>query len=772
MRIQAQNISTVVLSIVSLAIVTAVAAMVMYVGKTSYELALQLQMQSMEHSVHSVSDALSWQMAEHKDLAATLASQAAIREALQTGNPARATERLESYMRSYGDSIWSMLALDRNGVVLAGFDQNMRSLAGQNLSDKDYVRAALGSHEPQISRSVFREGEQLVFAVAAPVRGATGEIVGCVAFLPLWNRFTETMLDPIRFGERGYGFILDTTGVLIAHAADKNLILKDISQNDFVRQALRSKDTDIEYEWQGEDKFLSSRHEPVSGWVVCMSAYTSELTATAKHQTLALLGIGVAIIACLIGLLALVMRSTVTRPVQAIEDFTKRIAQGDFKAKLDGTFKYEFSALSGNVAAMVAELKNKLGMSQGLMHGMTVPCLVVDTNEHITFINQPCLDMLQLDGPPERHLGKIMAQVFYKDATRSTLVGKCMKTGETIRNQEIQVTGHKGGLVHAFTNIASLTDLDGRIIGGFCIYVDLSKSKEQEVLIRQQNESMARVAQEADLISERVSSASEELSAQVEQSSQGAAEQQSRTGEAATAMEQMNSSVLEVARNASGVADLAERTKGMAKDGETVVASVVQVIGRINSKATELKGDMTKLGEQAQGIGQILGVISDIADQTNLLALNAAIEAARAGEAGRGFAVVADEVRKLAEKTMNATRDVENSIKSIQDSVRKSVANTDATTSAIQESTELAGRSGQALKGIVTMVEQTADQVRGIATASEEQSAASEQINRSIEEISRISSETSDAMNQSAQAVTDLARLAQELKGIIEQMRQ
>jgi methyl-accepting chemotaxis protein len=771
MKFQARHISTVVLSIVSLAIVSAVAAMVMYVSKTSYELALQLQEQSMEQSVHSVSAALSWQMTEHKNLAATLANQAAIREALQTGDPARATERLESYMRSFGDSIWSMLVLDRNGVVLAGFDQNMRSLAGQNLSNKDYVRAALGSHEPLISRSVFREGEQLVFAVAAPVRGTTGEIVGCVAFQPLWNRFTDKFLDPIRFGERGYGFILDTTGALIAHAADKNLILQNISQHDFVRQALRTKDGDIKYDWQGEDKFLSVLHEPESGWAVCMSAYTAELTATAKHQTVALLGIGVAIIACLVGLLALVMRGTVTRPVQTIEDFTKRIAQGDFKAKLDGTFKYEFAALSRNVTAMVDELKNKLGMSQGLMHGMTVPCLVVDTNEHITFINQPCLDMLQLDGPPERHLGKSMAQVFYKDATRSTLVGKCMKTGEAVRNQELQVTGHKGGLVHAFANIASLTDLDGRIIGGFCIYVDLSKSKEQEALIRQQNESMARVAQEADLISERVSSASEELSAQVEQSSQGAAEQQSRTGEAATAMEQMNSSVLEVARNASGVADLAERTKGMAKDGETVVASVVQVIGRINSKATELKGDMTRLGEQAQGIGQILGVISDIADQTNLLALNAAIEAARAGEAGRGFAVVADEVRKLAEKTMNATRDVENSIKSIQDSVSKSVANTDATTSAIQESTELAGRSGQALKSIVTMVEQTADQVRGIATASEEQSAASEQINRSIEEISRISSETSDAMNQSAQAVADLARLAQELKSIIEQMR-
>ncbi|MDY0306725.1 MAG: methyl-accepting chemotaxis protein, partial [Desulfovibrionaceae bacterium] len=161
-----------------------------------------------------------------------------------------------------------------------------------------------------------------------------------------------------------------------------------------------------------------------------------------------------------------------------------------------------------------------------------------------------------------------------------------------------------------------------------------------------------------------------------------------------------------------------------------------------------------------------------IADQTNLLALNAAIEAARAGEAGRGFAVVADEVRKLAEKTMTATSEVGAYIKAVQDSARKNIQGTEATVLAVTAGTQTAEKSGEALREIVEMVEKTADQVRSIATASEQQSAASEQISRSTEEINRIAAETAEAMTQSAQAVSDLARLAQTLKTTIDDMRQ
>ncbi len=269
-----------------------------------------------------------------------------------------------------------------------------------------------------------------------------------------------------------------------------------------------------------------------------------------------------------------------------------------------------------------------------------------------------------------------------------------------------------------------------------------------------------------------VSSASTELSAQIEQSDRGAAESAQRLSEAATAMNEMNATVQEVARNAGSASAASAETKEKAEAGAHVVEKAVRSIEEVHQMSLDLKEDMTQLNEHAQDITRIMGVISDIADQTNLLALNAAIEAARAGEAGRGFAVVADEVRKLAEKTMASTNDVGNAIKAIQESTAKSMTGVDNAVERIGEATELANQSGQALQEIVTTVEATGDQVNAIATASEEQSAASEEINQSIVQVNDMSRQTAEAMAEAAKAVSDLAAQAQGLTNLIQELKQ
>ena len=288
---------------------------------------------------------------------------------------------------------------------------------------------------------------------------------------------------------------------------------------------------------------------------------------------------------------------------------------------------------------------------------------------------------------------------------------------------------------------------------------------------RAKAEGMIAAATQLEKVVEVISSASEELSAQVEQSSRGTEVESQRIAETATAMEEMNATVLEVAKNASQAADSSGEARSKALEGSKVVGQVVAGINSVQAVSITMKEDMGELGKQAEGIGQIMNVISDIADQTNLLALNAAIEAARAGDAGRGFAVVADEVRKLAEKTMTATKEVGDAIRGIQHGTKKNLENVEHAVVSIEQATGLASKSGEALQEIVRLVEVSTDQVRSIATASEEQSAASEEISRSIEDVSRIASETASSMNQSAQAIGELAHQTQSLRALIERMK-
>ena len=284
-------------------------------------------------------------------------------------------------------------------------------------------------------------------------------------------------------------------------------------------------------------------------------------------------------------------------------------------------------------------------------------------------------------------------------------------------------------------------------------------------------EGMLAAAGQLEHVVNIITTASQQLSVQIEESEQGFTVQAERMGETATAMEEMNSTVLEVASNASAASDISIQTRAKAEAGTHIVQSAVTGIQRVQTVSLALKDDMNILAKQADSITTIMNVISDIADQTNLLALNAAIEAARAGDAGRGFAVVADEVRKLAEKTMVSTTDVGNAIKSIQSSVNTSIRQVDQTVELIASATEQATESGYALAEIVSLVDSTAGQVQAIATASEEQSATSEEINRSITEINSIAVNSAQTMRESALAVNDLASQTHALGSLIEEMK-
>lgn len=262
-------------------------------------------------------------------------------------------------------------------------------------------------------------------------------------------------------------------------------------------------------------------------------------------------------------------------------------------------------------------------------------------------------------------------------------------------------------------------------------------------------------------------SASEELSKVAADEMSGADTQREQTVQMATAMQEMSSTVTEIAMNSEKASESAKIAENSARDGGKVVERTIVTMRSIAEAVSGSAKKIDELGRSSERIGNIVGVIDDIADQTNLLALNAAIEAARAGEQGRGFAVVADEVRKLAERTTAATKEIAGMIKGIQDETKKAVETMEAGTKQVDHGVSTATEAGSSLQHIIEMAEQVGTMVAQIATAASEQSKATEHISRTVDQISEISNDTAEGAKQSSKGCELVATLVAELEQLV-----
>lgn len=269
----------------------------------------------------------------------------------------------------------------------------------------------------------------------------------------------------------------------------------------------------------------------------------------------------------------------------------------------------------------------------------------------------------------------------------------------------------------------------------------------------------------------QISSAAEELSAVTEQTSAGVNSQRVETDQVATAMNEMTSTVQEVARNAEEASDAAAAADQQAREGDKVVGEAVAQIERLAFEVGNSTVAMSNLREESNKIGGVLDVIKAVAQQTNLLALNAAIEAARAGEAGRGFAVVADEVRSLAKRTQQSTEEIEKLISSLQSGTREVSAVMESSRILTDSSVELTRRAGTSLANITRTVSTIQLMNQQIASAAEQQSAVAEEINRSVLNVRDISEQTAGASDETAASSIELARLGHELDGLVKRFR-
>ena len=269
----------------------------------------------------------------------------------------------------------------------------------------------------------------------------------------------------------------------------------------------------------------------------------------------------------------------------------------------------------------------------------------------------------------------------------------------------------------------------------------------------------------------QIASAAEELSAVTEQTSAGVNSQKIETDQVATAMHEMTATVQEVARNAEEASQAAAAADGEAREGDKVVNEAITQIERLASEVARSTEAMSVLQQESDKIGSVMDVIKAVAEQTNLLALNAAIEAARAGEAGRGFAVVADEVRGLAQRTQKSTEEIEGLVAGLQNGTQQVATVMNNSRSLTDSSVELTRKAGVSLENITRTVSNIQSMNQQIAAAAEQQSAVAEEISRSIINVRDVSEQTAAASDETAKSSVELARLGGQLQQMVSHFR-
>ncbi len=538
----------------------------------------------------------------------------------------------------------------------------------------------------------------------------------------------------------------------------------------------------------------------------CVTFLRDETEITSSIQSSVLIGIFIPIVLAALALLILVfvLNRKLIHPLRELVHFTEELTSGNLDAKNPDLYFFALQKLSD----AMDKLRNKIDQQYQMLDNLPTPVMSIDTQFNIQYMNKIGAKVVEEDY--NYLIGKKCYDYFKTGHcnTENCATARAMKedkivTAETIANPndtklEIMYTG------------APIKNKKGEIISAIEIIADISDVKDREhYLSRSTNtilEQMERFAKgdlNAHVVAERdgdsiaqlfdgfnntvgniksmvkqlkeaieaTASASTQISSSAEEMAAGAQEQSSQTAEVAAAIEEMSRTVVETASNATSAAESSNEASIKAKEGAVKLEDSKLGMKRIVTSTESVGSKIASLTNKTEQIGEIAQVIDDIADQTNLLALNAAIEAARAGEHGRGFAVVADEVRKLAENTTKATKEIADTIRAIQLEGKEADTSMQEAGVAVKDGMRLNEEVGDVLSDILSSAENVSIQISQVAAASEEQSATAEQVSANVEGINNVANESAAGVQQIATASEDFNRLTENLSMLVEQFK-